>query len=245
MKILRRPVSSLIITIGVLLLTIEFFNSLIFTVSAESEISFTTNDKFCIPSKNSEFRFAFNGTYEMVNLENDFWIFNNLDFSNSRASEKFDLKISASDSNLTIYPFRIAYYQYGETLLKWVILRYTVSGEGSQTINLGFDPNNGQLDVIIDGEFIGRNQGWTRSIDGTLTIRNAVESVTVWYIGYPETVGNVTFFDQHYVLIGSVFFVSFIVLLSFFINKRKNKENFRSKTNQKISTPNAIAVGEE
>ena len=161
----------------------------------------------------------------MAYLENDFWVFKNLDFSNSRAAEKLNLKISTSDCNLTIHPFRIAYYQYGEAILKWVILRYTVSGEGTQIINIGFDPNNGQLDVIIDGEFIGRNQGWTRSIDGTLTITNAADSVTIWYIGYPEPDENKALLDQHSVLIGSTFFISSIILLSVFISKRKSEVN--------------------
>ena len=225
MKSLRKPISSLIITIGVIFLIILFFNSLIFIVIAESEIPFTTNDKFLIPLKNCEFNFAINGTYEMAYLENDFWIFKNLDFSNSRTSEKLNLKISATECNLTIYPFRIAYYQYGEAILKWVIMRYTVSDEGTQIINIGFDPNNGQLDVIIDGEFIGRNQGWTRSIDGTLTITNAADSVTIWYIEYPELDENKTLLDQHSVLIGSTFFISSIILLSVFITKRKSEVN--------------------
>ena len=229
MKTLRKPISTLIITIGVIFLTIQFFNSLLFIVRAESEISFTNNDKFLIPTKNSEFNFAFNGTYERAYLENDFWVFKNLDFLNSRASEKLNLKISTSDCNLTIYPFRIAYYQYGEAILKWVIMRYTVSNEGTQIINIGFDPNNGQLDVIIDSEFIGRNQGWTRSIDGTLTITNAADSVTIWYIGYPEPDENKTLLDQHSVLIGSTFFISSIILLSVFITKRKSEVNLDGK----------------
>ena len=225
MKILRKPISTLIITIGVLFLTFQFFNSLIIVVSAESETSFTTNDKFLIPAKNSEFNFAFNGTYEMAYLENDFWIFKNLDSSNSRSTEKLNLRISPLDCNLTIFPFRIAYYQYGEAILKWVILRYTISGEGTQIINLGFDANNGQLDVIIDGEFVGRNQGWTRSNDGTLTITNAADRVTIWYIGYPEPDENKTLLDQHSVLIGSTFFISSIILISIFITKRKSEVN--------------------
>jgi hypothetical protein len=223
--VLGKPVSALIITIGVLFLAFQFFNSFISVVRAENEISFITTDKFLIPTKNSEFNFAFNGTYEMAYLENDFWIFKNLDSSNLRSSEKLNLKISPLDCKLTIFPFRIAYYQYGESILKWVILRYTIYGKGTQIINLGFDANNGQLDVIIDGEFVGRNQGWTRSNDGTLTITNAADTVTIWYIGYPEPDENRTLLDQHSVLFGSIFFISSIILISVFITKRKSEVN--------------------
>ena len=224
MQDLKQRTFSNLIRISLFFLIIQLFSCFVILVDAQSEIVFTAVDIFEIHSNNSSIRFASNGTFEMANLENMTWTFKNLNFPNSLGTEKLNLKISATDCDLTIYPFRISYYQYGEENLKWIILTYTVNGHGTQVINLGLDPVLGQLDVILDGEFIGRNQGWTRSIDGTLNITGASATATLWYIGYPDSSGTLNFFDEHYVLFGSTFSVSIIVVLAFLIQKKKRGE---------------------
>ena len=203
-----------------------FLFSLFFLAKAQSEIYFTSEKLFAMPQNNSSFRFDTGGSYKSANYENGVWTFKELYINNSTATEKLNLKLSATDCDLRIYPYRITPYTYGKETLKWVIIRYTISGQGTQTINLGVNTNNGQLDVILDGEFIGRNQGWTKSKDGTLTITGAKENVRLWYIGYPDYLEESNdFLNQHSLLIGSISFFSIIIILAAFIGYRKKEEN--------------------
>ena len=209
------------VTVIVVCLVAQLLVSSVVAVSAQSEVSFTSGDVFGIPSKNSSIRFASNGTYEAATLEDGVWSFQNLYMFDSRATEKLNLTISATDCDLTLYPYVSAPYTYGVALLKWIILRYSISGQGTQVINLGFDPNNGQLDVILDDEFAARNQGWTKTDDGTITITGSYSNVTLWYIEYPEQPKDISFLDEHYLVIGSTGFLAVIVLLAVAVKHRK------------------------
>lgn len=220
MKQLQRRKSIAAVTGMIFLVTQLLFCSFV-SVSGQSEVVFTSEDIFEIPSKNSSIRFASNGTYEAAILEDGFWSFQNLYMFDSRATEKRNLTISATDCDLTLYPYVSAPYTYGMALLKWIILRYSISGQGTQIINLGFEPNNGQLDVILDDEFAARNQGWTKTDDGTLTITGSYSSVTIWYIEYPEQPEDANFLDEHYLVIGSTGFLAVIVLLAAAFKHRK------------------------
>jgi hypothetical protein len=194
-------------------------------VKAQSEIYFTSKEIFEMPQNNGSFHFETGGSYKLANYKNGVWTFEELYINNSTASEKLNLKISATNCNLTIYPYRIAPYTYGKETLKWIIMRYSISGQGTQTINLGVNTNNGQLDVILDGEFIGRNQGWTKSKDGTLTITEAKEEVRLWYIDYPDYLEESNdFLGKHSLLIGSASFLSIILILAGFIIFRKEED---------------------
>jgi hypothetical protein len=219
-KELQRRKSIAAVTGTIFLVTQLLFCSFV-SVSAQSEVVFNSEEIFEIPSKNSSIRFASNGTYEVARLEDGVWSFQNLYMFDSRATEKLNLTISATDCDLTIYPYVSAPYTYGAALLKWIILRYSISGQGTQIINLGFDPKNGQLDVILDGEFAARNQGWTKTDDGTITITGSYSSVTLWYIEYPEQPKDASFLDEHYLVIGSTGFLAVIVLLAVAVRHRK------------------------
>jgi hypothetical protein len=199
---------------------IQFLFFCFFSVNSQSNFSFTEKDIFKIPSKNSSVRFATNGTYEVANFENDFWIFKKLDYLGSIGSEKLDIKVSATDCDLTFHPYRINSYSYGKAILKWKIIPYTVSNRGKQIIDLGVDTNGGHLDVILDGEFVGRNQGWTISNDGTVTITGATSNVTLWYIGFPEYLETEDFLSGHSVLIGSTSFFALTLVLAVFVAYR-------------------------
>ena len=232
MKELQRRLPMLT-AVGVFCLVVQLLYCSVGSVNAQTEVPFTFEDVFEMPSQNGAIRFAANGTYESANLEDGFWTFRNLYMPDSRGVEKLNLTISATDCELTFYPYLSAPYLYGVALLKWVILPYTVSGQGSQVINLGFDPDNSQLDVILDGSFAARNQGWTKADDGTLTITGSYSNVTLWYIAHPEPSEDDSFLSEHYVVIGSAGFLAVTVVLAAVINYRKkevdsplNKTNF-------------------
>ncbi len=222
MKELQRRNSTLTI-IGVIVLIAQLLFCYVVPVSAQSEVSFTSDDIFEIPSLNGSIRFATNGTYKSANLEEGAWTFQSLYIPDSRGVEKLNLTISATDCDLTVYPYISAPYSYGVAVLRWVILPYTVSGQGTQVINLGFDPDNSQLDVILDGNFAARNQGWIKADDGTLTIIGSYSNVTLWYIEHPEPSEDDSFLSEHYVVIGSTGFLAVIVVLAVAVNYRKRE----------------------
>ena len=220
MKKLRRRNATVTIIGLIVLVTQPLFDSSL-SVSAQSQVSFTSKDIFEIPLLNGSIRFAANGTCESAKLEDGVWIFQSFYMSNSRAAEKLNLTISATDCNLIVYPYLVTPYMYGRETLKWVIFSYAVSGSGSQVINLGFNPGNSELDVILDGEFAARNQRWTKSSEGTLTITGSYSNVTLWYIGHPEKTEGVSLLNEHYLVIGSTGFLAVIILLAAIVMHRK------------------------
>ena len=132
---------------------------------------------------------------------------------------------------------------YGVALLRWVILRYSSSGHGTHVINLGLDPDNSHLDVILDGEFVARNQGWTKSENGTITITGAYSNVTLWYIKHPEPAQEDSFLSEHYLLVGSTIFLAIIVILAAAIKYRKREVS--SSLNKTETTINEKAAGDK
>ena len=221
--LLKRTFSA-ITGISAFVLIIQLVSCFTILADAQPEIAFTAVDKFEIPSNNSSISFATNGTYKRAGLENSVWTFEELYFSNFLATEKLTIKVSATDCDLIINPYRIFNYTSRGENVKWVIFTYTVLGQGTQIFNLGLDPKRGQLDVILNGEFIGRNQGWIRAPDGTITITRAATNVTLWYNGYPDSYkDNVNLFDGHYVVICSTGFVAIIVVLAAVIGRKRKR----------------------
>lgn len=211
------------IIVAIVLLVFQFS---LLGVHAQPEIVFTTVDKFEIPSKNSSIRFAANGTYRSATLDNDVWIFENLYFPNPINTEKLNLTVSAQDCDIIISPYSIFNRISRGENVKWVILRYTVAGQGMQVVNLGLDPDKGQLDAILDGEFVGLNHGWTRDYDGTITVTRVAANVTLWYYGYPDSyTQNVDFFEQHSVMLSSTFSFAVIVVLTTIIAQKRKGSN--------------------
>ena len=192
------------------------------SVYAENENSFTPDTWFEIKSNNSSIRFSINGTFEKATLENETWIFNNLQFINSQNQEKLNLIVSAKNCQVTINYYRIYNRTFDGEPVKRAALRYTVNGVGTQIFNLYLDPKKGQLDARLNNEWVGKNNGWTHSSDGTFTITGATENATLLYYGYPPSIGDTTdFFSYHSVILASTFSVSFIIILAIYLNKRK------------------------
>jgi hypothetical protein len=243
MKELQRRLSMLT-AVGVFCLVAQLLSCSVVSVNAQTEVPFTFEDVFEMPLQNGAIRFAANGTYESANLEDGVWTFRNLYIAASRSVEKLNLTISATDCEVTFFPYLTAPYSYGVALLKWVILPYTVSGHGSQVINLGFDPDNGQLDVILDGNFAARNQGWSKTDDGTLTITGSYSNVTLWYIAHPEPSEDDSFLSEHYVVIGSAGFLAVTVVLATAINYRKKEGGSPLNKTNVNSNPEEAAGGQ-
>lgn len=221
----KRLISSLAGVILVVMVA-QILSSFVVLVNCESEVSFTSGDTFEIPEINGSIRFAADGTYTSARLENITWVFENLHFPVSRSAEKLNLTVSAIGCDLVISPFFVFNYTSRWETVTWLILRYTVIGSGSQVFNLGLDPQKGQLDAVIDGKFVGRNHGWTRASDGTLTITKEAQNVTIWYYGYPDSyTSDAEFFDSHSVVIGSTISVSAVVVVAFVFRKRKQVNN--------------------
>ncbi|MEJ2242888.1 MAG: hypothetical protein P8Y18_12235 [Candidatus Bathyarchaeota archaeon] len=175
-------------------------------VYAENEYTFTPDTWFEIKSNNSSIRFSTNGTYEKAILENGKWTFYNLHFINSQNREKINLTVSAINCQVAINFYIVYNRTFDGEPTKSAILRYTVNGLGTQIFNLDLDPKKGELDAILNGEWVGKNHGWTHSSDGTFTITGATENVTLLYYGYPQSfVNNTDFFANHSVILTSTF----------------------------------------
>ena len=193
-------------------------------VYAENDFSFTSDTLFEIKSNNSSIGFSTNGTYEKATLENGTWNFINLDFFNSQNQDKLDLKVSATNCDVTINLYIIYNRTFDGEPVKRATLRYTVTGFGTQVFDLGLDPTKGQLDARLDNEWVGKNNGWTHSSNGIFTITGATENATLLYYGFPQSIAdNKNFFTNHSVVLTSTFSAGITILLAIFVNKKVKK----------------------
>jgi hypothetical protein len=170
-----------------------------FIPQVNSNFHFSPIDRFVIPTQNSNISFAVDGTYENKSFEGNTWWFVNLHLSGSDAIENF--KVSAKDSNVTI----VSYQLFNLTNLR-ARLRYTVIGNGEQTLNLGLKPKNGDWEVRIDNEYVSENNGWHLSTDNSLTVTSSKYNVTIYLYSNSalEEAGSIrpgTIYDQHSIVI--------------------------------------------
>ena len=77
--------------IGVIVLIIQLLLCFVMSVNAQSEVSFTSEDIFEIPSQSSSIRFATSGTYKSANLNDGVWSFQSLYMTDSRGIITTDL----------------------------------------------------------------------------------------------------------------------------------------------------------
>ena len=201
-------------------LLVSFF---VFPVACQFEPSFTAEDVFEIPSKNCSIRFAANGSFDNAFMANNTWIFDGLYFDiDVYATQKLNISVSATDCNLTLNPFfSFTRSSQGDSVTR-IFFSYTVEGQGTQAVNLGFDLQQGQIEAILDGEWIGLNHGWTRSSDGTVTVTAPVRNVTISYYGHPQSyLEEPDLLEDHYVVIASSFSLGIIVVLATIIRLKK------------------------
>ena len=195
----------------------------------QAQTAFNADDVFEIPSNNCSVRFTSDGTYSNAFLEDNTWFFEDLFFDPDIFSEqKLNISVSGTGCDITIRPFFIFSRSSQEDEVMRLFFRYSVEGHGTQSFNLGFDSQQGQIEAILDGEWIGLNHGWTRSSDGTVTVTAPVENVTISFYGFPQSyLEEPDLLDDHYIVIGSTFSLAVIVGLAtiFAHNKRKGETN--------------------
>ena len=222
---MSRKISSFLAGIIIFIIFSQILSWFFILVYAETETAFTPDNKFEIPQNNSSISFSTNGTYEMASLKKGTWIFGNLHFINSQGQEKIDLKVSATNCDVTVDYYMIYDRIFDGENVKRARLRYTIFGYGTQIFNLGLDPKAGQLDAILDGEWVGKNRGWTHSSDGTFTVTGATENVSLLYYGYPGSdEDNKNVFNNHSVVIASTFSFGIVIFLAVVIARRKVKK---------------------
>lgn len=195
-------------------------------VLAQTDINFTSNDKFDIPASNGTITFAANGSYAWAGLENGVWRYVNLRIDGSQPLENF--KVSAQDSNVTIVSYRA-----GNTT-RSARLRVFVEGQGKQTFNVGINVEQGEWSghpdwsVIVNGVWMGEGDVWSITPDGTLTITGADGNVTIAHYGFLEAMGsenssNQPFYQKHSVAIITTVVVAITVIIAIAIRMRNKK----------------------
>lgn len=208
------------------IIVIQLLTFFISGINAQNGFSFSHDDVFEIPENDFSFRFSSNGTFESAGLVNGCWVFEKLKLSNSRNDNELFLKVSGQDCNVVIE----SYFVYNRTFkgenMKRAVLRYTSSISGTQTFNLGLDPSLGSFDARLNRQWVGLNNGWSISPNGTYTIIRPTENVSLIYYGFPESYGtNHDFVDNHYVLLNSSLFVSVTIIFAIIIRKKFNKKD--------------------
>lgn len=195
-------------------------------IFAQTQGVIIPNYKFEIPNSKGSISFSLNGTYEAVNLENDKWIFQDLQINNSFRIDNFE--VSANNSEIIIRSID----SFGDDA-NGLIFYYSVNGVGIQTFNFGLDATGGEWSIAFDDIFIPENSGWRHLEDNTLIITGATSNVTSLYFVFPDIFGgdtdnsNLSFFQQHSVaIITSAFLimaVSSAVLIKYSIKKKHDK----------------------
>jgi hypothetical protein len=225
-------------TTAAALLVAVFTIALIPSTSAEvsaAATSFSSEDVFPIPDLKGNIRFAFNGTYTEARFENNTWIFQGLQLDNNAAVQQYgftnytslsDLRISASNSNVTVLAFLSFNFS-----VQMDMLALNVDGWGSQTVNLGLNATEkrsvAEWSLITDdgAVFLAEGQGWKLLDDNSVLIDYGPGNLTVvhYYLTDPS-MANLSFLAQHYVavLTGAVVAAAFVVggVVSF---RRKRK----------------------
>jgi hypothetical protein len=181
-----RPVA---VGLAVAFMVVLAFPCVYTTVQAQTETKrvFSAADTFDTPDFNSSIRFAVNGSCTAVTLANGVWTFTNLRLNNSQTLNNFS--ISVKDANITINSLRTSNFTGRSTFI-----RYTATGEGTQTVDLDTDSTRrshwSEWSIIVprSGNYWPpEGQNWKLQPDNT---------VIVWGL-----TGNVSV--SHYVFLGA------------------------------------------
>lgn len=179
---------------------------------AATPTAFSSKDVFSIPELNGYVSFAFNGSYTEAKLENNTWTFKGLQLNNTVAVQQYGftnysdlgtLKISASDSNVTV----LAFLSFNYTL-QAEILSLDIEGWGTQTVNLGLNGTEkrsvAEWSVLTDNgaTFLAEGSGWKLLDDNSVFINYGAGNLTVAHFDLNDpSMANLSFLAQHYVAI--------------------------------------------
>lgn len=198
--------------------------------SAQTQEIIIPNYKFEIPNSKGSISFSLDGTYETANLENNKWIFKNLQLNNSFKIDNF--KVSTNNSEIIIRSIE-SFGDNGNGL----IFYYSVNGVGIQTFNFGLDVTDGEWSIAFDDIFIPENSGWQILEDNTLSITGASSNVTSLYFVFPDTLRgdsdnkSLSFFEQHSVAIITTIFLTIVITVAV-LNKNSIKKKLKSSINE-------------
>ncbi len=185
---------------------------------AQTTTAFTPDTEFSLATYNSTIRFAVNGTYTQAKLENNSWLFSDLQLVNSPTVKS--LRLSTYNCNITILSFAGII-----TDIHSGTVHYNVSGPGIQTFNFGLNPAFGlnpkshyvvvRLDLTQYPDYHPEGNGWNFSDDGTITITNATSQAYIFYRDYSDELldENLPFYHTHLVTIFALTFVATIALI--------------------------------
>ena len=197
------------------------FSYFALATQAQNDTSFTPADKFSIPRYNGTISFAVNGSYAEATLGNNTWNFRNLTLNNSQPLGT--LRVSAENSNITILSYRA-----NNTFFRSAILRYTVKGQGKQTVNLGINSSQASASewsvIVPNNIFLAEGEGWNLLPDNTVVITCATSNVTVVHYALNVPVdSNLPFHQQHSIAIITAITVTATVTTAVVIKARKRK----------------------
>jgi hypothetical protein len=225
-----------------------FNNCCKFSAFGQTELVFTPASEFLIPTNNGSISFAVNGTYKEAYLENGFWNFLNLRFdrafinysispganvNRTLRTEPVNLKVSAEDSNVKISNCQVYNSTFAGSRVVNALIRYAADGYGKQIFDIGLGSDQGDWSVTVDGEFIGKNHGWSLTPEGTLTVMNTDENVTLTYWGFPVSYlekenGSVqSFLNEHSITIATIAVVAItlVVAIAIYAKNRKHEDS--------------------
>ena len=200
------------------------------SAAAQIEISFTSADRFSIPSLGGEISFASNGTYANATLTHDTWRFTGLKLD--RSQQLGNLTVSVKNSTITITSYRSGSNIFNTTL-RYAWFRYIAEGQGQQILNLGIAAGEGQRglhpewSVVVDNVWLGEGEGWAITPDGTVTVTGAVGNVSIARYSFSDSNGdtsNLPFYEHHSVTITTVTIVVATVAIATLIRVRQNRD---------------------
>jgi hypothetical protein len=192
------------------------------TAQTQTRQNFTPTDRYDIPQLNGSIRFAVNGSFQSATLENNTWIFNDLRLNISRPQS--NLKISAENSNITIFS-----YQSSNFTGRSEILRVKVEGIGTQIVNLGLNTSRSTVasewSVITTGNiFLAEGEGWKLLSNNTVVVTGLTGNFSIvhYNLGIYED-ENLPFYQKHSVAILTAIALTSTIAAALVINFRGRK----------------------
>jgi hypothetical protein len=205
----------------------------ILTAQAQSSANLEPSSSFAIPELNGNINFVLNGTYAQASLQNNTWVFVNLQSIDLLRPQ--NMSVSVTDCNVTIASYRM----FNITIVG-MFLNYLVYGQGNQTFHFNPLQRGGDWSVTFNGSFIGENEGWLLSPGGTLTVYKAPSgsNVTLAYFVFPDALGgngnnsNLPFFQRHSVIIATSIAVTITMgaAVAVTIVSKRNQHNRSAKS---------------
>lgn len=197
---------------------------------AQSNIHFTPEDQFLIPSSNGAVRFAVNGSYSSATLENGSWAFKNLSVNGTTPLQNFF--VSAQDSNITIF----SYFSSNFTITT-LRLRYAVEGSGKQSFNFGQQGQVNGVDWTIvktvdrKNTFLTPGTDYKFSPNGEIVVNGATGNYSIIHYNFSNNRllnSNLPFYEQQSVAIATSAAVAIVIVLAVVVAVR-NRKNLNDK----------------